>query len=245
MRMHWKGCNPSFWNITTQEPTQHTTSPGLIQYFRRMDNSNQQNNSGPQTVKTPWTQVPVRILAVLFLLLVTGCTGINDKQLALDPTYSETERLRESISLYRAEFFHLKNEYILTLHPAHLRRMDELITLVRDDFSYAQYFKKNVIKYHKGIDHKRWQSSQRTYVLAQITICEMLLTTGELQLLYAKDTNSARTYFSKIVSEFGDEAYSAYVERAQMHLDDLDSGRYVTLLKETKSRRTGKQQDKE
>lgn len=170
----------------------------------------------------------VIVVFLVFLSLLTGCTGINDKQLGMDPVYSEAERVRESLTLKRAEFHQLEQEYVMTLHPAHMRRMEELIKFVREDLVVAAYLQKHFRYYRKGLDNKRWTINQQTYNLCQKTLCQMLFSMGELQMIY-NDKKKAAEIFDTLIKEFTDEMFSEYVAMARNHLKEIGSNNQFFL----------------
>ena len=138
----------------------------------------------------------------------------------MDPVYVEAERVYDSIALKRAEFNQLEKEYMLTLHPAHLIRMEELTKLVRIELEIAHYLQKNYRYYHKGLDKKRWQINQQIYSLCRTSICQMLLARGELEMLY-NDQEKASAIFKDLITEFGDGNYDDYVGLAKSRLLEL------------------------
>lgn len=162
------------------------------------------------------------ILIAAVAIMVTSCTGVTDNQLALDPIFAEADTLRTSITLNRAEFSQLKNEYILTLDDTHLYRMNELMKLVREDLKFADFFHQYSKYYHKGIDHERWKIADTTYRLGRTTLCEMMLDTGELQFLYAGDMAGAAGNLRAVVSEFPEKGFSGYVAKAKMYLQEIE-----------------------
>ncbi len=166
------------------------------------------------------------VVAALFLF--TACTGITQKQLDLDPVFTETEKINTFVYLERSEFFQLKEAYVTTRETAHLDRMSELMELMREELERAEYFQQNYRYYHKGIDYERWKSAGNTYKLCRKTLCEMMLDIGELQMLYA-DRETAAALFAAVVSQFEGEDLSGYVDRARYFLQEIkEAGLYAS-----------------
>lgn len=165
------------------------------------------------------------------LYTLTACTGISEQQLTLDPTYAKTLRIHNSISLKRSEFHQLQNEYVLDLEDAHLERMSQLMKLVREELLLAEYIKQNNKYYREGIAYERWKLAENTLKLGRKTLCEMMLDTGMLQMLYA-DKEKASTLFNAVVSEFEEEGFPGYVEQAREFLQEIErAGLYASAKK--------------
>ncbi len=168
------------------------------------------------------------VIGVLFLC--TACTGITEKQLALDPVFTETEKINNFVSLERSEFFRFKDEYIKTRQADHLERMSELMELMRDELEHAEYFQKNYRYYRKGIDYERWKSAQNTYRLCRKTLCEMMLATGELHMMHG-NREYAVALFNAVVSGFEDKEFSGYVDQAREFLQEIEEARLYASSK--------------
>ena len=155
------------------------------------------------------------------LCLFTACAGITENQLALDPVIQATEKISDSVSRKRAEFFRLKNEY----HHSSRReiffaRMIELKTNIRDELAHAEYFQKYNAYYDQGIDYERWKSARDVYRLCRKTLCEMTLELGELAMNNS-DNGYAVALFKAVKSEFTDEDFSAYVDQAENFIQNI------------------------
>ena len=163
-------------------------------------------------------------LTVLFFFPLTSCTGVNDRQLALDPVITEADRLKKSADLKRAEFLQLEKEYEMTLHPAHLARMEELRKLLREELAIAEYFQKNHKYYRKGIDYERWKRADQALKLYRKTLCEMMLGEAELRMLY-EDREKAAALFTDIIQEFDNSEFQGYTDLAENRLRELEKNR--------------------
>jgi len=172
------------------------------------------------------------ILSVIAaLLLCTSCTGINQKQLDLDPIFAETQKMSDFISRQRTEFFQQKDAYIKTRNHNHLERMREMTELMRDELERAQYFQQNTRYYRKGMDYERWKSAEYTYTLCHTTLCEMMLVTGEMHMIYW-DKEYAAALFTAVVTGFENETISACVDKAKSFLQEMEeSGLYAASKK--------------
>lgn len=173
------------------------------------------------------------LYTILGLILVSlfGCTGINDNNLALDPVFSEAARIHKSITLKRSEFLQLEKEYLLTLHPAHLRRMEELMKLLPVDLEIAAYLKKHNRYYRKGIDYERWKNAHQAFGLSRKTLCEMMLITGELQMLFG-DKKEAIEIFYQVLQEFEQQEFQRYTAQAQHWLEELEQTNKLASAKQ-------------
>jgi|GEM_PF-5996323 len=167
-----------------------------------------------RNVTTCWPVVTV-------LFLCTACTGISEKQLALDPIIVETQRAHDFVLSKYSEFSQLKNEYAKSKQAAYLERMSELMELVRDELERAEYFQNNYRYYRKGIDYGRWKSAGDTFSLCRKTLCEMMLGIGELHMVHG-DKEYAAALFAAVVSGFEEEEISRYVERARTLLREME-----------------------
>ncbi len=152
------------------------------------------------------------VLAVLFFC--TACTGINEKQVALDPVIATANGIRQLVMLRKQEFLQLKDAYAKTKQPSHLARMGEIMELVRDELERAEYLQKNNRYYRAGLDHERWRSAERTYAFCRKSLCEMMVVTGELHMTDG-DKEYAAALFRAVVDGFepGDDIAS-YIEQA-------------------------------
>lgn len=178
------------------------------------------------------SSVAMWLPVIAALLLCTACTGINEKQRSFDPVVIETQRMRDVISVERADFFFLMNEYGKNRERAHLERMSELMELVRDELERAEYFQKNQRYYRKGIDYERWKSAGETFDLCRKTLCEMMLATGELHMTYG-DREYGIALLNAVASGFEGEDVAGYVDQARDFLQKVGKEEFPALPKKT------------
>lgn len=165
-------------------------------------------------------KICLSVLAVLFLC--TGCTGINEQQLANDPVISTTENMRQFLVQQRREFFQLKEAYGKRDYSFYLDRMTEIMELVRDELERAEYFQKNNRYYRTGLDYERWKSADRTYELSRKYLCEMMVATGELHMT-SGDKEYATALFRAVVDGFEPgEDIAVYVDKANLYVRELN-----------------------
>jgi len=173
-------------------------------------------------MKTIDTCIKTILSALAVLFFCTACTGINEKQLALDPVVSTTGNMRQFVTQQRREFFQLKDAYLKTKQPAHLARMSEIMELMRDELERAEYFQKNNRYYRSGLDHERWKSAERIYELCRKSLCEMMIVAGELHMNNG-DSQYAAALFRAVVDGFEPgEDIAVYVEQANLFVQKLN-----------------------
>lgn len=166
------------------------------------------------------------------LLLCTSCTGVNQKQLALDPVFAETQKMSDFISRQRTEFYQQKDAYVKSRNHNHLERMREMTELMGDELERAQYFQQNTKYYRKGMDYERWKSAEYTYNLCRTTLCEMMLVTGEMHMIYW-DKEYAAALFTAVVSGFQSEDMSGHVNQAKLFLQELEESKLIASSKKS------------
>lgn len=168
-------------------------------------------------MKTFKTVVSSGLVVSVALFLGTACTGLNEKQLAQDPVFTETQKMSRFVSGQRAAFEQLQAAYLTSHDSVHLARMGEIMELMRDELERADYFQKNNRYYRTGLDYERWKSAETTYTLSQKTLCEMMLVTGKLHMKYG-NREYAADLFNAVAFGFEGENVSGYIEQANILL---------------------------
>ena len=160
--------------------------------------------------------------AIVALFLCSACTGLNTHQLAEDPVYSETEKITHMVTRMRVEFFQLEEAYIRRNFSFYLERMSEIMELVRDELERAEYFQKNNRYYRSGLDLKRWQSAELAFATSRRVLCEMMVTTAELNL-HQGDKQYAIDLLQTVLNGF-EPTYdiAQHIDRSKILLEEID-----------------------
>lgn len=167
---------------------------------------------------------------LLALLLCSACTGVNEKQLTLDPVISETEKISQFVGQQRTEYEALKKAYLANPKPEYLVRMQLVMALVRDELDRADYLQKNTRYYGKGLDYQRWQSANETHRLNRTTLCEMMVDVGKLHMDHG-DKQYAMELLTTVVTSFDDEQTQLSVEQAREYLAVLGKNDFIAATK--------------
>ncbi len=165
--------------------------------------------------------IPSRVARRLLSLLVAGsllgaCSpGVTPRQMEMDPEI--TYGLREQTLLFekRIEFDQLTEDFLLTRDPVFLAKMAGAMERTEQDITKARAFFDLQQPYHRGLAKIRWQTAQAAMQMSEKQICEMLLITSELHILYG-DPAVARGYLDKLNTRFSGDDFSAYREKATL-----------------------------
>lgn len=170
-------------------------------------------------------QKEVRCLVFLFLLLpmlATGCAGINERQLMADQVIFESNVVVKRADINKAEFDQLVAEYEDTREESSLQRMHTLIDLMQTDVTLAGAFFRQQKYYPKGISLERWQACRHAHELTRKHLCEMILATAELELVYA-DKEKAGILLDRLLKNFPEEEYAGYRMEARNRAAELSN----------------------
>lgn len=179
---------------------------------------------------------PLYTSMIMALLLCSACTGVNEKQVALDPVISETEKISQFVSQQRTEYDALKKAYLANPKPEYLVRMQLIMALVRDELDRADYFQKNTRYYGKGLDYQRWQVANATYSLNSTTLCEMMVDVGKLHMDQG-DKQYAMELLTTVVTSFDDEQTQLSVEQAREYLAALGKNDFIASAAKPRERK--------
>lgn len=174
---------------------------------------------------------PLVALFLVLPVLISGCAGLNDRQLMADQVIYESTVVVKKADTRKAEFDQLVVEYQDTQEGCHLQRMRALIDLMQEDASLAETFFRRQKYYSKGISFERWQAAKHAHDLTRKHLCEMMLATAELEMLFA-DKEKAGILLGRILTTFPEDEYAGYRKAAQNRADEL--GRY-SVIKEARA----------
>ncbi len=163
---------------------------------------------------------------ILPLLLCSACTGVNEKQITLDPVISETTKISQLVNQQRKEYEALKKAYLANPKPEYLVRMQLVMSLVRDELDRTDYFQKNTRYYGKGLDYQRWQGANAAYLLNQTTLCEMMVDVAKLHMDQG-DKQYAMDLLTTVVAHFDDEHTRGFVDQAREYLAVLGKKDFI------------------
>lgn len=172
----------------------------------------------------------IKRLLPLFLLaplLVAGCAGLNDRQLMADQVIAESGVVVKRVDTEKAEFDQLVAEYKDTREGSNLQRMHALIDLMQKDMELAAAFLGQRKYYPKGISLYRWQAVTHAHALTSRHLCEMMLTTAELEMIFA-DREKAAALLERLLNTFPGEEFAGYREAARNRADELGQSSEVT-----------------
>lgn len=184
--------------------------------------------SGLETKGNRWVENVMKgngirgLVALLLLMpmLVAGCAGIGERQLMADQVIYEAEVVVKKANTKKAEFDQLVAEYQDTLNACHLQRMHALIDFMQKDVELAEAFFRQRKYYPKGISYQRWQATKHAYDLTRRHLCEMMLATAELEMVFA-DKEKAGILLDRLLTTFPEEEYAGYRKAAQNRADEL------------------------
>lgn len=167
-----------------------------------------------------WKELRGWMVIAIPLALLAGCAGINDRQLMADQIVYEAHAVQKKADTKRAEFDQLVAEYRATLEECYLTRMSALIDFMEEDAKLAETFYRQQKYYHKGISYYRWEASRHAYELARKHLCEMILTTAELEMVFA-DRDKAGLLLKRLLASFPGEGYEGYRQAARNRMAEL------------------------
>lgn len=148
--------------------------------------------------------------------LLGGCSpGVTPRQMEMDAEI--TYGLREQKILFekRIEFDQLTEDFLLTHDPVFLAKMAGTMARTELDIDKARSFLELQRPYHRGIAKLRWETANEAMQMSEKQLCEMLLITSELHILYG-DPAVARVNLDKLSSRFSGDAFSAYRDKAAL-----------------------------
>ncbi len=171
-------------------------------------------------------RIPFFVGRRLLPLLVAGsllgaCSaGVTPRQMEMDPEI--TYGLREQKLLFekRMEFDQLKEDFLLTRDPVFLAKMNGTIERTEKDIDKARAFLDLQPPYHRGIAKVRRETAEAAFHQGEQHLCEMLLVTGELHLLYGEPT-AAQANLEKLDKRFVGDSFLKYREKAALLLMEL------------------------